>query len=179
MSIPLTSDIDSHGCNGGWVGQLGMPAMATVEDSCGQFGGYESLLGNGAHLATYVIDGAFAGQWVHKLKWTAAFTIDASWDSTPDDTKWGIVTYGDCTGGSSFDFHIEKNITETIFRANLELMTSTGLQDYELYCVGVSIIIPKSQRSPVFFFPLLPVVICDAGLLNVSVLYRFCSKFTD
>ena len=139
VSIPLTTDTDSHGCNGGWVGQLGMPAMATVENNCGQFAGFDSALNNGAHLGTFVIDGAFAGDWVHQLKLTAAFTLDSSWDSTAVDTKWGVVTYGDCAAGSSFAFIVQKNVTDTYLVANLELLTTNGLEDFTLAVGGVSI----------------------------------------
>ena len=140
MSIPLTTDTNSHGCNGGWVGQLGMPAMATVPEggSCGEFKGYQSLLNNGDHLGTFVIDGLFAGDWVNQLKLTAAFTLDASWATTPAGTKWGIVTYGDCAAGSSFAFSVQKNATDTYLVANLELQTVNGLEDFTLAVGGVS-----------------------------------------
>ena len=132
VSIPLTTDTDSHGCNGGWVGQLGIPAMATVENGCGQFGGFDSVLNNGAHLGTYVIDGAFAGDWVNQLKLTAAFTLDSSWDNTAVDTKWGVVTYGNCAAESSFAFSVQKNSTDTYLVADLELMTVNGIEQYTL-----------------------------------------------
>ena len=132
ISIPLTSDTDSHGCNGGWVGQLGMPAMATVESSCGHFEGFQSMLNNGDQLGTFVIDGTFAGGWVNQLKWTATFDTDASWQTTPTGTKWGIVTYGDCTGGPAFGFHVEKTNSGTSLMITLELMSDAGLQKHEL-----------------------------------------------
>ena len=115
-----------------------MPAMATVENGCGQFGGFDSILNNGAHLGTYVIDGAFAGDWVNQLKLTASFTADSSWDSTPVDTTWGIVTYGDCAAGSSFAFSLERKASGSFLVATLELMTDNGLEDYTLAVSGVS-----------------------------------------
>ena len=138
VSIPLFADIESQGCNGGWVGQLGMPAVASVQNGCGLFAGYEPTLGNGAHLGTFVIDGAFAGAWVYQLKLTADFNLDAAWDSTAVGTKWGLVTYGDCAGGASFGFHVERNETDTYLVATLELMTADGLQKYTLAMGGVS-----------------------------------------
>ena len=138
MSIPLTTDTESHGCNGGWVGQLGMPAMANVQNNCGHFLGYNSVLGNGGHLGTYVMDGLFAGDWVSQLKLTAAFTLDASWDNTAVGTKWGIVTYGDCAADASFGFSVERNITDTYLVATLELQTGI-LTKHILSVGGVSI----------------------------------------
>ena len=117
-----------------------MPAMATVEDGCGQFNGYDPLLTNGAHLGTYVIDGLFAGEWVHELKLTVAFNVDASWDNTPEGSKWGVVTYGDCSGGSSFGFHIWKNATETYLVATLEMFSTNSLDKLTLVAPGVSYI---------------------------------------
>ena len=115
-----------------------MPAMVEVEEQCGQFNGYESNLNTGGHLGTYVMDGLFAGDWVSQLKFTAAFTLDPSWDSTPVGTKWGIVTYGDCAAGSSFAFSVEKTATETIFVISLELQNGGILTDGTLEANGVS-----------------------------------------
>ena len=115
-----------------------MPAMATVENNCGHFLGYNSVLENGGHLGTYVMDGLFAGDWVSQLKLTAAFTLDASWDSTAVGTKWGVVTYGDCAAGASFGFSVEKNTTDTYLVATLELQTGI-LTKHILAVGGVSI----------------------------------------
>ena len=87
-----------------------MPSMATIENSCGRFGGYDSALENGAHLGTFVIDGAFAGAWVHSLKWTASFTVDpTTWAATPNGAKWGVLSYGDCAADQSMGFNVEKD----------------------------------------------------------------------
>ena len=127
VSIPLTTDTDSHGCNGEWVGQLGIPAMVTVENSCGTFNGYESAMYNGAHLGTYVLDGMFAGDWVYQLKLTAAFNMDPVWDSLGQGSVWGIATYGDCAAGASFSIFMSKGSDDTTLYASIELMTSAGL----------------------------------------------------
>ena len=109
VSIPLSDDIDSHGCNGGWVGQLGMPAMVTVSGNKGHFTGYDSALKNGPFIGTFVIDGAFAGGWVHHLKWTAKFQLDAAaWAAVPVGTRWGVVAYGDCAAGMAMGIYVTK-----------------------------------------------------------------------
>ena len=115
-----------------------MPAMANVQNNCGHFLGYNSVLGNGGHLGTYVMDGLFAGDWVSQLKLTAAFTLDASWDNTAAGTKWGIVTYGDCAADASFGFSVEKDAIDTYLVATLELQTGI-LTKYTLSVGGVSI----------------------------------------
>ena len=153
VSIPLHDDIDSHGCNGGWVGQLGMPAMATVSSQCGQFNGYDSALNNGAHLGTFVIDGAFAGDWVHSLKWTATFTIDSTaWTAhktaiNPTIAKWGVVTYGDCAAGAAMAFHVEDDGADnTGLVATVETKDEdNNLNKYTLACSVSSISIQLSS----------------------------------
>ena len=112
--------------------------MANVQNNCGHFLGYNSVLGNGGHLGTYVMDGLFAGDWVSQLKLTAAFTLDASWDNTVVGTKWGVVTYGDCAADASFGFSVEKNTTDTYLVATLELQTGV-LTKHILSVGGVSI----------------------------------------
>ena len=142
VSIPLTTDTESHGCNGGWVGQFGMPAMVTVQNQCGHFKGFQPALNNGDYLGTHVMDGLFAGNWVSKLKMTATL-VWVPFDSANRTPKtYGLVTYGDCTGGSSFAFSVQKNLTGDYLVADLELQTSAGLEDFTLSVAGVSI-----QRS--------------------------------
>ena len=100
-----------------------MPAMVNVENDCGKFGGYERALSNGGHLGTFVIDGAFAGAWVHRLKWTAQFRMDQmAWDAASSDAHWGIITYGDCADGRSFGFSVGKDNGQTLLYADIELM---------------------------------------------------------
>ena len=105
-----------------------MPAMVNVENDCGQFGGYEPALSNGGHLGTFVIDGAFAGAWVRRLKWTAQFQIDeVAWDAADSGAVWGVITYGDCAGGRSFGFSVSKENGRTELYADIELMLDNPL----------------------------------------------------
>lgn len=132
ISLPLTQDIETHGCNGGWVGQLGMPDLVEIVGGHGQFQGWNDQTDNGGHLGTYVIDGLFAGAWVSTLQWTAVFRLDDSFANVPMGTRWCIVTYTDCAAGVAFGFYVLRNQEGIVLKAELELLTDTGIHKFSM-----------------------------------------------
>ena len=58
---------------------MGWPAKVLNAADSGVFTGYDTRLKNGPHLATFVIDGAFAGGWVNELTFTALLMVDQTY----------------------------------------------------------------------------------------------------
>ena len=87
MPLDQASGINDVSCHKAWVGQAGTPAMVVimadgppgVSATSGLFMGFHGPHGNGGHLTTYTIDGAFAGAYVFDLTFVAWFKLDTTY----------------------------------------------------------------------------------------------------